>query len=90
MCAGPSSRLFQAPANPSSKVEKCLGIVRSWIDAYKLGIRRICWLGSYTPKRLRACLMHLKSFRDNLTFGEVIVECAIHQEIYESPVIIGV
>ena len=34
--------------------------------------------------------MHLKPFRDNLTFGEVIAECAIHLEIYESPVIIVV
>lgn len=34
--------------------------------------------------------MHLESFRDNLTFGEVIAECAIHLEICESPVIIVV
>jgi hypothetical protein len=35
-------------------------------------------------------LMHLKPFRDNLTFGEVIAECAIHLEICGSPVTIGV
>jgi hypothetical protein len=34
--------------------------------------------------------MHLKSFRDNTTFGEVIAERAIHLEIFESPVIIVV
>jgi hypothetical protein len=28
-------------------------------------------------------------FRDNLTFGEVIAECAIRPEIFKSPAIIG-
>lgn len=34
--------------------------------------------------------MHFKLFRDNLTLGEVIAKCAIHLEIYESPVTIVV
>jgi hypothetical protein len=59
-------------------------------ESLKTWIRRIRKAARSLERSADTGLSAWSGLRDNLTFGEVIAECAIRPEIFESPVITGV